>query len=95
MLNSTQLCDACQKDYEMLKEQGKEGEGVLHMHGYLDGFGHGFREAEAYTKMYCLEQFCQWLTDSANNIYWEVESPSSKKPMGEIFREQIKIRLGE
>ena len=41
-----------------------------------------------------LEVFCQWLTDFANTIYWEVESPSSSKPLGEIFKEQIKMRLG-
>ena len=40
-----------------------------------------------------LEVFCQWLTEFADTIYWEVESPTSHLPMGERFREYIKIRM--
>jgi len=44
--NSTQLIEATDRDYKMLKEKGKEGEEVLHYHGFLDGYANGYADAK-------------------------------------------------
>lgn len=57
MVNSTQLIEMSQADYEMLKETGREGEKVMHYNGYLDGFGAGVREG----KKSIIAEACVWL----------------------------------
>ena len=44
--NSTQLIEAAEADYKMLKETGRSGEGVMHCNGFLDGYGQGILDAE-------------------------------------------------
>lgn len=63
-MNSTELIKAVEADYQMLKDKGKQGEKVLHQHGYLDGYGQGCSDAANYTRKKLINKACKWLEDN-------------------------------
>jgi len=87
--NSTQLIEAADRDYTMLKEKGKTGESVLHLNGFLDGYSKGASDAGCTNVVDIIKALIQYRQLNIN--WWRQPEKTAERLKDFIGKKPLKI----